>query len=125
MGKQILFHNAETLLSLIEQGLNTADIDCPHLPQYKNLSQNEQALSDCLMAIVHLSAKENNISPHYLCSKKTLEAFIKDDSNVNILKGWRNELIGRKLKQFIQGKAHLRYISGQLTLAIEEEFPNL
>ncbi len=114
LSHKFLQHNGATIMSLVQTGLNTSDDDCPQLPAHEKLSQNEQALADCLMAIVHLSAHNNNISPQCLCSKKELESLIKGKRDLTILSGWRNELIGKHLLKFLSGEAHLSYNSGQL-----------
>ncbi|NOQ77882.1 MAG: ribonuclease D [Gammaproteobacteria bacterium] len=111
---KFLEYNGAAILSLIQQGLDTADKNCPTLPVYKKLSQNEQALADCLMAIVHLSANNNRISPQCLCSRKELDALIKGQRELSVLSGWRNELIGKHLLKFLTGEAQLSYTSGQL-----------
>lgn len=111
---KFLQYNGETILSLIQKGLNTSDNDCPQLPVSIKLSQKDEALADCLMAIVHLSAHNNNISPRCLCSRKELESLIKGQRDLAILSGWRNELIGRHLIKFLAGKAQLSYNSEQL-----------
>jgi ribonuclease D len=114
LSHKFLQYNGETILSLIKTGLNTSDEDCPKLPIHEKLSQNEEALADCLMAIVHLSAQNNNISPRCLCSRKELDALIKGRCDLAMLSGWRNELIGKHLLKFLSGDAKLSYHSGQL-----------
>ena len=114
LSHQFIQYNGEAIISLIQAGLNTPDEDCPKLPVYEKLSQNEEALADCLMAIVHLSAHNNNISPRCLCSRKELDSLIKGRRDLAMLSGWRNELIGKLLLKFLAGNAQLTYKSGQL-----------
>ncbi|MDX2507013.1 MAG: ribonuclease D [Gammaproteobacteria bacterium] len=116
LNNKFLQYNGDTLWALIQQGLNTADSDCPELPVIAKLSQNEEALANCLMAIVHLSADDNNISPRCLCSRKDLDALIKGQRDLSILSGWRHELTGNHLLEFLSGKSQLSYISGRLKL---------
>lgn len=114
LSQGFLQHNGKDLITGIEAGLNTEDADCPQLPVYEKLSQNEEALADCLMAIVHLAAQNNNISPRCLCSRKELDSLIKGRQDLAMLSGWRNELIGKHLLKFLSGDAQLSYHSGQL-----------
>jgi len=116
LSSQFLHHNAATMLLLIQQGIDTADKDCPKLPAYTRLSKNEEALAACLMAIVHLCASNNSISAQTLCSRKELDSLITGQRDINVLSGWRNELIGRHLLRFLSGEAQLTYTSGQLIL---------
>ena len=116
LSEKFLQHNENIILSLVERGLKTADQDCPKLPPIIKLSQNEEALADCMMAIVHLSANENNISPQCLSNRKEINALIKGQSDLNILSGWRNELAGKSLLDFLSGNSHLKCSSGQLKM---------
>jgi len=113
---KFLQYNGDKIISLIQQGLKTPDQDCPVLPVIKKLSQNEEALADCLMAIIHVSANNNNISPNSLCNRKEVDALIKGQRELNILSGWRNELAGKHLLTFLSGEGQLSYTSGQLEL---------
>lgn len=116
ISNKFLQYNGDTIMSLIQSGLNTAAKDCPVLPIIEKLSPTEEALADCLMAIVHLSANDNNISPRCLCNRKELEALIKGQRELNILSGWRNELAGKHLLEFVSGESQLSFTSGALTL---------
>lgn len=116
LSEKFLQHNESIILSLVQQGLKTADQDCPQLPPIVKLSQNEEALADCMMAIVHISANENHISPQCLCNRKEINALIKGQHDLNILSGWRNELAGKSLIDFLSGKSHLNCSSGQLKI---------
>jgi len=116
LSEKILQHHSQTILSLIQQGKTTADKDCPTLPPIIKLSQKEEALADSLMAIVHLSANDNHISPQCLCSRKEVNALIKGHRNLNVLSGWRNELTGKTLISFLSEKSHLVCSSGQLEI---------
>jgi len=120
LNQQFLQHNAAAILSLIQQGLDIADKDCPKLPAYTKLSKNEEALAACLMAIVHLCASNNKISSQTLCSRKELDNLIGGQRDLSVLSGWKNELIGKHLLKFLTGKAHLTYTSGQLILVNDE-----
>ena len=121
LNKNFLKYHDTMIMSLIQQGMDTAVQDCPTLPVIKKLTQNEEALADCLMAIVHVSANDNNISPRCLCSRKELDSLINGRRDLNILSGWRNELAGKYLLTFLSGESHLSYTSG--TLRVSEQAP--
>jgi ribonuclease D len=119
LSEQFVEYNKEHILSLVKKGLVTPDNECPKLPPIIKLSQNEEALADCMMAIVHLSANNNDISPQCLCSRKEINALIKGQRDLNILSGWRTELAGKSLLDFLAGKGHLECSSGQLKLSYD------
>ena len=116
LNRAFLNHHAADLMTLIQKGLQTPDQDCPVLPSYQKLSQDEEALADCLMAVLHMSARDNQISPACLCSRKELNALIQGRRDLAILSGWRKELAGNDLLLFLEGKKLLSYHSGRLRL---------
>lgn len=116
LNSKFIQYNGKDIISLIQQGLKTDDKDCPRLPRVEKLTQDEEALADCLMAVIHLSAHDNQISPNCLCSRKELNALIKGKRDLNILSGWRNELAGKDLLKFLSGESHLSFLSGRLKL---------
>ena len=116
LNRTFLNHHAAALITLIQEGLQTPDQDCPVLPRYQKLNQDEEALADCLMAVLHMSARDNQISPACLCSRKELNALIQGRRDLAILSGWRKELAGNDLLLFLEGKKLLSYHSGRLKL---------
>ena len=104
----------QQLLEVIQSGLETPEIDWPAFPERYKLSRQQEALTDCLMAIVNLSADKNNISPRCLCSRKDLEQLSRGKRDLAILNGWRYELAGKELLGFLLGKTRLEYQAGQL-----------
>jgi ribonuclease D len=105
---------AQQLLALVQSGLEMPEKDWPSLPEKYKLSRQQEALTDCLMAIINLSAAKNNISPSFLCSRKVLEQLTHGKRDLPILRGWRLELMGNELLDFLQGKSRLECHTGQL-----------
>ena len=116
LNSKFLQYNDKDIMLLIQQGLQTPVQDCPTLPAVIRLSQNEEALADCMMAIVHLSANKNHISPHCLCTRKELNVLIRGQRELSVLCGWRKELVGNLLLEFLSGKSHLICSDGQLSI---------
>ena len=116
LNPQFLKYNGNSIMKQVQDGLNTAIENCPRLPDFKKLTQNEEALADCLMAVIHLSAHENHVSPQSLCTRKDVDALIRGKRDLAILNGWRNELVGKQLLKFLSGDCQLSFKSGQLKL---------
>jgi len=104
------------LLIAINKALELTPEEWPKLPQRYTLSQQQDAMADCLMAINHLSAAENNISPNCLCNRKDLEQLVMGKRELNILTGWRYELAGKDLLSFINGESSLSIAQDALLL---------
>jgi len=78
--------------------------------QRSALSPVEEVKVDALCALVRLLAKENNLNPNTLAPRKELEKFVQHDSNTTLSKGWREHLIGKELKSFLDGEVSLQVI---------------
>ena len=116
LNSKFLQYNDKDIMLLIQQGLQTPVQDCPTLPAVIRLSQNEEALADCMMAIIHLSANKNHISPHCLCTRKELNVLIRGQRELSVLCGWRKELVGNLLLEFLSGQSQLICSDGQLAV---------
>jgi ribonuclease D len=114
--KKVLQPHGKTLMALILKGLQTPREKCPALPHYEKLTEDEEALADCLMAVIHLSASSNRISAKCLSTRKEIDALIKGKRELSILTGWRNELVGKDLLEFLSGNKQLIFCSGKLQL---------
>ncbi len=101
---------------MVDQALNSPPQDWPKQPQRIQLNQQQDALTDCLMAINHLCADNNNISPNCLCNRKELEKLVLGKRSLGILTGWRFELAGKQLLSFLNGDNSLAVSHNQLSL---------
>jgi ribonuclease D len=51
-----------------------------------------------------------------LATRKQLEKLVLGDTDVAVLQGWRNRLVGKQLLTFIQGEMTLSAQDGRLVL---------
>jgi len=106
----------QAIIDNIQKTLQLDPQQWPEHPTPYSLTQQQDAMADCLMAINHLSAAQNNISPNCLCNRKELEQLIMGKRKLNILSGWRYELAGKDLLSFINGESSLSINSDSLLL---------
>lgn len=79
------------------------------LPQEKRISCNP-SLYEMLKLLLNLIAQEEQCTPHIIALDDELKLFSAyKDSDLNMLKGWRNELFGSKAKTLRDGKLTIRY----------------
>jgi ribonuclease D len=81
----------------------------------KSLNLQQEAKVDALTAIVRLTADANKLHPNILASRKELEKFVQGDSESLLLKGWREQLVGNELKDFLAGKISFQIIDNEMT----------
>lgn len=99
--------HASTLLQLIANAKATPKQEWPMLIRRHHLEPNQEALVDAIMAIVKLQAAEHQINHTALASRHDLENLITGANNVSILHGWRHELAGQAVLNFLNGQSSL------------------
>lgn len=109
-------HGAE-LLGLIDEAKSLPPEQWPVRPVHLQLSPEQEALVDALMAVLRLQSAELGISASMLATRKDLERLaLGEDSDLALLRGWRREAAGQRLLAFIDGRLSLRSAAGRLTL---------
>ncbi len=106
----------QELLDCVKRGQAVDSADWPSLNKLFILSPEQDAIIDYLMAIVRLRALDRGLSPTTLASRKMLEAFLQDQDNNPLCKGWRKTVIGIPLKQAMQGNLQLSLADGSLQI---------
>ncbi len=112
--ESIVKQQGASLLSCIERGKQLDEELLPSPSKKKKLSYKEGVLVDILMGIISYSAHKADISPSLLASRKDLEKLITEDSSPLML-GWRYELAGRTIEDFLAGRSSLSMKKGVLT----------
>jgi ribonuclease D len=78
------------------------------------LTASQDAIVDTLMALVRLSAAENDLNPAVLANRKQLEQLALGNQDSPLLKGWRKSLVGDRLSAMLAGEVTLRVTDGKL-----------
>lgn len=87
----------------------------PIVKKTQPLSQQQNAIVDALMALLRKYCDEQSISPVAVASRKEIERMVGGETDLPLLQGWRNEIVGHHLKAFIEGKLSITANSIQLT----------
>jgi len=91
------------LIEIIKQSKTRPQDSWPTLPKFIKTTTAQDALIDCMMAMVRLCAAKENIAASMLCSKKDLEKWLVTDEPIALLSGWRNQLAGQQVSEFLNG----------------------
>jgi len=86
------------------------------LKKIQPLSQQQNAIVDALMALVRKLCDEQSIAPVAVASRKEIERMVSGETDLPILQGWRNEIVGHHLKRFVDGKLSITADTTQLKL---------
>ena len=69
-----------------------------------------------MMAVVRITADENQLNPSVLAGRRDLEALLLGDPASTVLHGWRHRLIGERLQRLLAGQQSLTVRDGRLVL---------
>ena len=98
--------------------LNEAQEREPQKPeqeaQRKPLNNKEEAKVDVLYGIVRMIADENHLHPNTLAPRREIEKLVREDPQSLLLKGWRAQMIGESLSEFLAGKSTLQFTQDRL-----------
>ena len=95
--------SANEILKLIEKAKSLPESQWPVAERAKPLTVQQEALVDLLMSVIRVRALENDVTPAVLVTRKELENLVLGERNLAVLSGWRQELVGRELLDFIDG----------------------
>ncbi|PHS71073.1 MAG: ribonuclease D [Methylophaga sp.] len=106
--------NGQILLDQIKQA-KTSDKDLwPTLTKPQALSRQQDAVVDALMALLRKYCEDQSIAPAAVATRKEIERMVGGETKLAILQGWRNEIVGHHLQDFLNGKLSITANSIQL-----------
>ena len=96
-----------------------ARVDAAQWPQHdrlKNLSKQQLALGDCLMAMCRVIADQNQIAMATLATRKDIDNLILNQKSSRLTQSWRFAMAGEQLLEFIHGQSTISVDHDKLTL---------
>lgn len=96
--------SGEKLIAIIAQSKKRPQDSWPELTKYIKTTTQQDALIDCMMAMVRLCAAKEKIAATMLCSRKDIEKWLVANEPIALLSGWRNQLAGKQVTEFLEGK---------------------
>jgi len=116
----LIQRHGQTILDLVTAAKARSKQDWPQLSRRKSLSLAQEALVDATMAIVRLHSAKHQINHSALCSRHDLEAVICGDRQNALLHGWRREIAGQAVLNFLEGHSHISVNpEGELALSTD------
>ena len=100
--------DARTIIALVKAALDSSPEAWPEVTASTRSEPNVDIQVDVLNAIVRLRAREHGIAVPTLASHSDLVAIARGHrKNVDLLKGWRRELVGAELVDFLEGNLNV------------------
>lgn len=104
----------DMLLAEIKQAKSIPKEQWPVLKKTQALSQQQNAIVDAAMTLVRKFCDEQSIAPVAVASRKEIERMVSGETDLPILQGWRNEIVGHHLKDFLDDKLSITADTSQL-----------
>ena len=116
--ERITTRDARAIVELTSAALDSSPEAWPEIPQPGRSERNVDANVDLLMAIVRLRARDYDIAIPTLASHSDLVKIARGHyEDVDILKGWRRELIGEELVDLLEGRFSLSIANGHVSVS--------
>lgn len=115
LDKRDVDRHGKAILNAIEAGKATDKSEWPVIKRPTPLSNQQEAVTDALMALLRKTCDEQNITPAAVATRKDIEALIRGESSA-VSQGWRHEIVGHHLEAFLDGQLSLSAGSNQLEI---------
>jgi ribonuclease D len=112
---RIIERYGNIILDTIKQAKALPKDQWPILKKTKQLNNQQDAVVDALMALLRKHCDTQSIAPVAVASRKEIERMVSGDSNVPVLHGWRKEIVGHHLQDFLDGKISITANNTQLS----------
>jgi ribonuclease D len=113
----VIDKHGAALLECIQAGLSMPKEQWPETGKGKPLTANQEVMADILMGLLKQQAKKNEVSVASMASRKEVERLARGKRDIALMSGWRYELGGKVLIQFLEGKISLGVADRQLVLS--------
>ena len=114
LNERLLERSGNDLVELVRAAAQNKPVPFPDKGVRTPLTASQDAVVDTLMALVRLSAAENDLSPAVLANRKQLEQLALGNRNSPLLQGWRKPLVGDRLSAMLAGDMTLKVCDGKL-----------
>lgn len=115
MEQRDIDRHGKAILEAIEKGKAVPKSEWPVIKRPTPLSNQQDAVVDALMALLRQRCDEQNITPVAVASRKDVEALVRGE-DTSLQQGWRHEIVGQQLEDFLNGKLSLSASTEQLEI---------
>lgn len=114
LNERLLQRDGETLLGHVREAAGNKPAPFPGKRRELPLTAAQDALLDIMMAVVRLTAAENDMNPTSLATRRQLEGLVRGDTDSEVLQGWRRPLLGERLQAMLAGETTFTIRDGKV-----------
>ena len=86
----------------------------PTIKKVQPLTPQQDSIVDALMSLLRKYCIEQEIAPVAVASRKDVERMVAGETDIPLLQGWRNEIVGHHLTAFLNGELTISTDQNQL-----------
>ncbi|MBO4365306.1 MAG: ribonuclease D [Eggerthellaceae bacterium] len=125
MSEKLSTKDAREVVSSLKRGFDMPQDQWPKLDGPGRNEANVDIIVDAMSALVRLRARQNNIAFQMIASHTSLAHLARGHKNVDLLQGWRREIVGNDLVDLLEGRITLSIDSGNLIVSRATHKPNV
>ena len=114
LSKDYIKKNGDAILQVLKDAAGIDPKDYPRQAEIVKLSNQQQAIADCLMAICRDLTEKNDIALASVTTKKEIDLLITGKQDTKLSRGWRHEMLGKYLEAFLAGELSIRSVDGRI-----------
>jgi len=99
--------HGDKLLQIIAHAAQVDATQWPRHDKLNNLSKQQLALGDCLMALCRVIADQNQVALATLATRKDIDNLLLNQKSSRLTQGWRFTMAGEQLLEFIHGQSSI------------------
>ena len=96
------------ILQAVQKGSEAPRETWPVLSRRRPLAESEEAIVDVAMALLRELARQQQISPEAVASRKDVVALMRGEEDAALARGWREQIAGTELRRWLLGDCALR-----------------
>ncbi len=115
MRERLTTRDARVVIELVRSALDASPETWPEIERSAKSEPNVDVQVDLMMAIVRMRARENDIAVPTLASHEDLRKIARGHfDDVDLLRGWRKDIVGDELVSFMAGEITLSISNGNV-----------
>lgn len=114
--ESLVKHHGKDILKAIIAGQAIPEDELPRPVKRKKLSTNQSVIIDTMNGLLSYAAAKADISTSQLATRKDLEKLLTGDEGIPLMQGWRHQLAGHLIDDFLKGELRLGVEENQLKL---------
>lgn len=118
---KVVEHQGSILIDIVKESLQSKASEWPEALKSQSLSLHQQALGDCLMGFCRIIADANNIALATFATRKDIDNLITNRKTSRLAQGWRFNMAGEQLLNFIYGQSKLAVVDGKVCLTANDD----